>query len=45
MSWKEKTIARILLILAQMLCENDKIKLEIEQLATHIAVKSFGGEL
>ena len=38
MTWKEKVIAKILLILARMLAENSDLKGELNTLATHIAV-------
>lgn len=38
MSWKEKTIARILLILARMMSEDVWLKRELETLSTHISV-------
>lgn len=37
MTWREKTVARILLILAKMLTSDGPIRDEIKTLATHIA--------
>ncbi len=40
LTWKEKTVIRILLLIANMLCEQDAIKLEIRSLANHISVRA-----
>lgn len=42
MTWKEKTIVRILLIIAKMLAEDPQTELEIKQLAAHVSV--WGGK-
>jgi hypothetical protein len=36
MTWREKTIARILLIIAGMLAEDDKLRDELRHLSNHI---------
>ena len=49
MTWKEKTVVAILLLVARMLCEDSVYAQEIKTLATHIGVNapkagSEGGE-
>lgn len=39
MTWKQKTVIRILLIVASMLCDPEW-KAEIEKLSTHIGVNA-----
>ncbi len=38
MTFKEKAIIRILLVIAKLLCEDDSLRRDIEQLSTHISV-------
>lgn len=38
MSWREKTIVAILLIVARMLVEDDVLSRELKALANHISV-------
>lgn len=38
MTWKERTIARILLIVATMLADNPGVRQQIDRLATEIQV-------
>ena len=38
MTWREKTLARILLIIAVMLADDEPLKKEIRMLSTHITV-------
>ena len=38
MTWKQKTIIRILLIIAGMLCEDDTLRRQVGELATHVSV-------
>lgn len=40
MTWKEKTIARILLIIAGMLAEDPKLLAEIKTLSTSISANA-----
>jgi len=36
MTWKEKTVAKILLIIARMITDNNELKVELTHLANHI---------
>lgn len=38
MTWKEKTIVRILLLVARMLAEDSELREELQNLANHISV-------
>ena len=38
MNWREKTVARILLIVARLLADDPVIQKEIQNLSTHISV-------
>lgn len=38
MTWKDKVIIRILLMISRMLTDDDKLKLELNSLAAHISV-------
>ena len=38
MTWREKTIIRILMFIAGMMAESDEVKKELSNLATHISV-------
>ena len=39
MTWREKTVIKILLIIARIICQDDKISEEIKQLANHISAE------
>lgn len=38
MTWREKTVVKILLLVARMLCEDPAIEAEVKHLANHISV-------
>lgn len=38
MTWREKTLARILLLLARMLADEPELKADLKHLANHIHV-------
>ena len=40
MSWREKTVAKILLLVARMLADDPVVAKQIERLATEISVAS-----
>lgn len=40
MTWREKTVVAILLLVARMLCDDEVQAGEIKNLATHISVKA-----
>lgn len=40
MTWREKTIARILLILAMLLSEDPQLRRELQGLGNHIAANA-----
>lgn len=40
MTWREKTIARILLLIARMLCDDPELQTDLKNLSTHIHVSS-----
>ena len=45
MTWREKTVAKILLIVARMLADDPRVESEIKNLATDIAVNAPKPEL
>jgi len=40
MTWREKTIARLLLLIARMLCEDSEIAAELKYLSAHISTST-----
>lgn len=40
MSFKEKTVVAILLLVARILCEDERLAKEIKSLSTHISVNA-----
>lgn len=45
MTWREKLVARLLLLVARMVCDDPAIRQEIQTIATHINVKAPEPEL
>lgn len=40
MTWREKVVVQILLIIARMLADDEQVRREIKTLATHISVNA-----
>lgn len=40
MTWQTKTVVRILLLVAQILCDDEALRREVKTLATHVQAGS-----
>ncbi len=42
MTWREKTVVKILLMVAKIVCEDDAVCQDIQALANHISAELLG---